>query len=247
MAAGAAIGAGANLISSLFGNAARKKEASRQRAWNERMWHMENAYNTPEAQMARLKQAGLNPNLVYGQGSVGNAAGSVNSYQKPDIETPDLNPLGQMLQYVGVEAKQAQADNMRQQTETLKSQQALNEVKALTETANASSASTKAYIDKRTRGQKMNLIQRTLEKLSAEKTLLDQRVHVGHQTLDSQVKAIKNDASVKGFSAELHKLHVDMRKQGIEPGDKIYFRLIQALASKFGINLDSLKEVPKFN
>ena len=29
------------------------------------MWNMNNAYNDPSAQMERLKQAGLNPNLVY--------------------------------------------------------------------------------------------------------------------------------------------------------------------------------------
>lgn len=31
------------------------------------------AYNTPEAQMKRFKAAGLNPNLIYGQGSAGTA------------------------------------------------------------------------------------------------------------------------------------------------------------------------------
>lgn len=31
-----------------------------------------NAYNTPEAQMARYMKAGLNPNLIYSQGSSGN-------------------------------------------------------------------------------------------------------------------------------------------------------------------------------
>jgi len=37
-------------------------------AENERRWHMQNAYNTPKEQMARLKDAGLNPNLIYGSG-----------------------------------------------------------------------------------------------------------------------------------------------------------------------------------
>jgi hypothetical protein len=35
---------------------------------NERRWHMQNAYNTPKEQMARLKEGGLNPNLIYGSG-----------------------------------------------------------------------------------------------------------------------------------------------------------------------------------
>lgn len=32
-------------------------------------WQLENAYNSPSAQMQRLKDAGLNPNLMYGNGS----------------------------------------------------------------------------------------------------------------------------------------------------------------------------------
>jgi len=37
---------------------------------NQRQWAAENEYNSPLAQMTRLKGAGLNPNLVYGSGSV---------------------------------------------------------------------------------------------------------------------------------------------------------------------------------
>lgn len=32
-------------------------------------WNMQNEYNSPKAQMARLKAAGLNPNMVYGGGA----------------------------------------------------------------------------------------------------------------------------------------------------------------------------------
>lgn len=36
-------------------------------------WNMQNAYNTPAQQMARFREAGLNPHLIYGQGTPGNA------------------------------------------------------------------------------------------------------------------------------------------------------------------------------
>lgn len=41
------------------------------------LWQMENEYNAPSAQMSRYKDAGLNPNLIYGTGSAsaGNATG----------------------------------------------------------------------------------------------------------------------------------------------------------------------------
>lgn len=42
-------------------------------------WQMQNAYNSPQAQMQRLKEAGLNPNLVYGNGVEGNSASQARS------------------------------------------------------------------------------------------------------------------------------------------------------------------------
>lgn len=53
---------------------------------NLEMWHMQNEYNSPKAQMARLSEAGLNPHLVYGGGNVtGNAASQPPQYQAPTI------------------------------------------------------------------------------------------------------------------------------------------------------------------
>lgn len=47
------------------------------------MWNEANAYNSPLAQMERYKQAGLNPNLIYGQGSPGNSPNTLPQYQAP--------------------------------------------------------------------------------------------------------------------------------------------------------------------
>lgn len=41
--------------------------AKQQNQWNIEQWNRENAYNTPAAQMARYKDAGLNSDLIYGQ------------------------------------------------------------------------------------------------------------------------------------------------------------------------------------
>lgn len=41
--------------------------AKQQNQWNIDQWNRENAYNSPAAQMARFKDAGLNPDLAYGQ------------------------------------------------------------------------------------------------------------------------------------------------------------------------------------
>lgn len=42
-------------------------QLGQQEASNIRLWNMQNEYNTPANQMLRFKEAGLNPNLIYGQ------------------------------------------------------------------------------------------------------------------------------------------------------------------------------------
>lgn len=76
------IGTGAglafNAIGSFFQNQSNKhrqqeafaqqeKMQALQNSYNTRMWHMSNEYNSPANQMRLFKEAGLNPNLVYGQ------------------------------------------------------------------------------------------------------------------------------------------------------------------------------------
>lgn len=54
-------------------NEANRQLAEYQNEWNLSQWHRENEYNSPAQQMARLKAAGLNPNLAYNMATTGNA------------------------------------------------------------------------------------------------------------------------------------------------------------------------------
>ena len=80
-----AIGAGISAIGSFFSNRSNAKaanklfdkqasfareESQKERDWQEAMYNKNNAYNSPAAQMQRLKDAGLNPDLVYSDGSL---------------------------------------------------------------------------------------------------------------------------------------------------------------------------------
>jgi hypothetical protein len=92
-------------------------------AENERRWHMQNAYNTPKEQMLRLKDAGLNPNLIYGSGgtNVGNAGAIAPSKPAPyNIKNPV--PLPAMM-------LEAQIQNIRDDSELKGSQKLLNDSK----------------------------------------------------------------------------------------------------------------------
>jgi hypothetical protein len=111
---GAGIGAAANVASTFITNSSNARENQYNRDYNLKLWNMQNAYNTPSAQMSRYLSAGLNPNLIYGSGggSSGNASAPAASspvhYNAPNM---GLNVTQAVLQ-------SAQADYVRQQTAT---------------------------------------------------------------------------------------------------------------------------------
>lgn len=94
-------------------------------AWNKdvEMWKMNNAYNSPEQQMQRLTNAGLNPNLVYGNGVTGNSSGQVPTYNPPsikhDYEPPQFAAAAAagINSYFDARLRQAQINNVEAQTQ----------------------------------------------------------------------------------------------------------------------------------
>lgn len=54
------------------------------------VWHRENSYNSPMQQMARFKEAGLNPNLIYGQQNTGGSISTAN-FQSDRQHTAQLD------------------------------------------------------------------------------------------------------------------------------------------------------------
>lgn len=130
-AAAPAIG---SALSGLFGGRAQKKanEANRELAEYQygkqlEMWHLQNQYNAPSAQMQRFKEAGLNPNLIYGQGNPGNAS------TLPQYQAPRMSPVNYMpndvpnvlSMFQDYQMKQAQTDNLRAQNDLIKSNAAI--------------------------------------------------------------------------------------------------------------------------
>mgnify|MGYP000476167259 CR=1 FL=1 len=112
---GALIGGAGSAINSLLNIGQAKKEREYQKEMattayqrDVEMWNTQNAYNAPSAQMERLKEAGLNPNMVYGSGSsTGNTSGSMPKHQSYQTPTAQLdiggimNVLGQFTQIKG--------------------------------------------------------------------------------------------------------------------------------------------------
>jgi hypothetical protein len=89
---GAIISGGASIIGNILGNIGGKNRQRAADKANIKFWQMQNQYNDPAQQMARLKKAGLNPNLIYGQ-SVGGATGQAGSVA-PSKAAPYQMDLG---------------------------------------------------------------------------------------------------------------------------------------------------------
>ncbi len=104
----AAINQTGNIISTAMANEANERMQHEQNKWNLEQWNRNNAYNHPAAQMQRLKAAGLNPDLMYGQnagGAMGNSSAPAQGTQ-PIPKQPfrmDLDPL-MLAQLKNIEA-----------------------------------------------------------------------------------------------------------------------------------------------
>ncbi len=143
----AAIGAGASLVGGLFGRKSVKSENEKSRQWsldqynrqktdNLDFWRQNNEYNSPQAQMKRLQEAGLNPAMIYGSSPSG-AAGSSQQLTAPSAQTPQFKPQDYsdipkgVSDYFDVETKQAQVDNLKSQNTVNMQTAALKQVQTL--------------------------------------------------------------------------------------------------------------------
>jgi hypothetical protein len=219
------------------------------KADNIKFWDMQNQYNSPEAQMQRLKSAGLNPNMVYDKGGAIQAAGNISS---PDVQggqfrTPDFGMIGGTIsQYFDTRIKQAQYNNLEatnneiQQRALLLNAQGLNEYSKIAGTRAASKLAeltlfpaaeavslqnlqTKANIqfttDSNIRAQLMS--GKSLQLIGQDILLRAQQVANTTQER-ANLKAAYNNLVKEGT---LKNYEISLRRLGINPSDPSYVRM----------------------
>ena len=141
-----AIAAAAPMIAGAMNSFSTGGQNKASRTWSSQMydrqyqdnlafWRMQNEYNSPQQQMARLKQAGLNPALMYGQSGAG-ASGLSGSVSTPDVQQAQFRSpewgnavsgagAGYLSALYDYEIKQAQVDNLKADNTVKLSQAAL--------------------------------------------------------------------------------------------------------------------------
>lgn len=243
------IGSGLSMVGSLagsiFGSRARASQSRRnvqrtiaaQKAMalkefqrNKKMWHMMNAYNTPLMQMQRFEEAGLNPNLIYGQGTPGN----VGSY--PTYNAPQLSYRGQKAfdpysgigdavgdavgKYFGIRSMQAQT-SLTQQREATEVQ----------ETIKKSQEALKASYEKALTKWEMQRMESIMQRFDQNFAIYGKKgfqamvAEFDKATLSKLYQQLKND-----YQKEVNK----WSEEGMSLGDNVLYRGIYSIISKLG-------------
>lgn len=160
---------------------ANKKMADYQFDKDVEMWNMSNQYNSPKEQMARLREAGLNPNLVYGNGNAIIPAQQAPKFTpaKADykLQAPDV-----LSKYMQLEMNQAQIPLINAQT-------------------------TKTLAEAITEQNKPENIQANTEKQRIEKDQIAQKMSFESQLQPYNVQMAEQ--SVSKIKEEIHNLIAD--------------------------------------
>lgn len=277
---------GAGIISNAINVAAqagtnkRNRKFTREMYWRQREdslsdWEMQNAYNSPAAQMERLKAAGLNPNLVYGTGAATSNAAPVrqSSSSGGQGQAPSVDLQTPVMGMYDMRIKNAQADNLQQQKKLL-------ELEGIVKLVNIENkrADTEKKLTETHRGKfELNLrqsnaealsgiIQQTLEKMKADTQFTlnqDERntamtasnlVEAAHRVLNMQAGRAKTEQEVAEIRAriknidtdtELKKADLILRQKGIYPGDPVWMRALIQWLETGAVG-DSLKGLNPF-
>lgn len=245
--------AAANIIGNLIGNRQQKKAnaelAEFQADANERYLKNQLEYNTPQMQMLRFQEAGLNPNLVYGQGNPGNQSQPL-SY--PEIKPTDMQSvfsnLGPLLNQSALMQSQTAAIDAKTNKTYVETQLTQLQKRVMEKNPLLNDAGFKAIIDglvstarikesdASMKGQLADIMQMrdvntglsTMhEKLLKELDLLDQRFRLGE--LDGALKA--QVLKSKEFQNVLQEIQVNWMKNADITPQHVY-QFIQLLLLK---------------
>lgn len=212
-------------------------------------WNMNNAYNSPEQQMQRLREAGLNPNLVYGNGAVATSGGeprssNFGSYRReaPQVDIPNV-----MQSMLGLQLQKQQLANLKTQNTVMAADAALkvaNTGYTLTKDnlgafdlayKQDTRATSMATMQARLRGieqgndialnenDRRNALTASNLRQSAIAVLCGRaetaRTLADTKRIYAQISNLEKDGQLKDIS-------IDLEKRGIYPHDPLYMRML---------------------
>lgn len=238
-------------------------QSQQQMAWNEKMqgkqwqqqqafWHMMNQYNSPQSQMARFKEAGLNPHLIYGQGNAGNAA----AQSVPDVKPYSKAEASSHIRGMDVFGDFNRFQNIQAQTDNLESQSSLAQQTALLtaqKTANEAITGKRAELDygiaRDLRDTQISAAKANLEKVQNDIRKSSVDIEYLEKSLPTRLKRVKvdldnalRDGNIKRLDAAIKQFEVNLNKSGLTRSDSRAWRLLDTYKEELR---DMLKKTPE--
>ena len=220
---------------------------NREKDFNLEMWHLQNAYNSPQAQMQRFKEAGLNPHLIYGKGSPGNAG----SLAAPRAAQPDVKPYNRAQSrniFEGIKGFQDiyQFRNLNAQTNNLKAQTDVANQQAYNLSVDALSKALDLDIKGQTKDSVVALAKHNADiagtKAESDRLQLDILENTKQETIDTvkqNLALLKQDTSVRESQAIIAKAKANLAKDGIVGDSAAY--IIMGILKGLGFSVNDIK------
>lgn len=227
---------------------------NKQNEFNIRMRDEQRAYDSPAAQMERFRQAGINPNAMFGNLSSG---GAIDAASMPTSSAPSApssrgssfsvpsspaaqfsgNPIGA---YFDTKIKQAQVDNLRAQNDILVQDQIL---KTLDVTGKAIANDTAGVNNQLLRDTYITSVDAARENLRKIRNDIDIDVQRNNREAamqpytmekiisDIRTARVNNQLTISqtdalGIEKDLKRIQLEMSKMGIQPNDKLWQRML---------------------
>lgn len=209
---GASVSTIGNIISTYMNNKANSEEALKDRQfqelmaqrandWSIQQWNRENAYNDPSAQMERLRRAGLNPNLVFSNGSLNNSAAPSPSVQMPS----GSSAAGSQHPFLIDPLTAAQIANINADTRLKEDQGNLFNSQVKVNENSIEVSNVRLNIDKNLSDSQIGYLAKQCENIERNWKLLDERVQ--------EVRANIRNLDAKTAGQELENLFNDKTMQ----------------------------------
>lgn len=215
--------------------------AKYQNDWNLAQWNRDNEYNLPINQMMRLKEAGLNPNLVYGSGASTLAASSPKAAGASVIPYTGFNlGIGDAIDsYVSV-SRMAKENALADSQVQVNNQQKLESAQRIAESASRE-ASNKFDLGLKRKLEttqieaaleNLNQVRNSNEVSRKQQKLMDLEIEMmplKRRLTEKQIRQL--DAAVYKMSLDSNLLEFerDLNKVGLRKDDPWYFRILNKM------------------
>jgi hypothetical protein len=220
-------------------------------------WNRQNQYNSPKEQMMRFKEAGLNPNLIYGQQSqspvvrsssvegysprapqvdLGNAAAmglqGLSTYQDTQLKDVQTNLVKEQI-------KNASTDNMLKQLDWAEKNIKLPYAQQMAESnAQALRIQNEQRLVDLQFSKDINPIRLETGQYQLNNLISDLAVKVQNMNLSKAQESLAYQ-TIQNLKKEgvLKQLDTNLKVQGIQPNDNVVFRILtQAITQGQGVN-----------